>query len=67
MRAAPFKTYLPLPAFASVILSRALETVMGYLCLAMTFYMFGVLTCAGGVAVLVQAAEDEALHDLRNQ
>lgn len=40
---------------------------MAIIFLALTFYIFGFLTCIGGVAVLVKAAEDDALHNLKNQ
>lgn len=40
---------------------------MVFIFLALTFYIFGFLTCAGAVAVLVKAAEDDALHNLKNQ
>ncbi len=40
---------------------------MGYVFLALTFYIFGFLTCAGCVAVLVKAANEDALHNLENQ
>lgn len=66
-RARRLPTYLPLPASASVILSRAEDVVMTYLFIALTFYIFGFLTCVAGVAVLVKAAEDDALHNLENQ
>jgi len=40
---------------------------MVYLFVALTFYIFGFLTCVAGVIVLVKAADDDALHNLKNQ
>ena len=40
---------------------------MAYVFVALTFYIFGFLTCVAGVAVLVKAAEDDALRNLKNQ
>lgn len=40
---------------------------MVYLFVALTFYIFGFLTCTGFVIVLVKAADDDAFRDLKHQ
>lgn len=40
---------------------------MGLVFVALTFYIFGFLTCVAGIAVLVNAAEDDAMRNLENQ
>lgn len=40
---------------------------MGYLVVAILAFAFGFLTCVAAVAVLVKAAESDALRNLENQ